>query len=236
MGKEAASDIILAGIVIHIQRKEIKNLYIRLSPDDGSVMVSAPRNMKEATLRNILAGRMAWIEKRQKRYQKAIETKLQNGDDEAYWLWGKKYHLEIVTGALQSKILPVSPSRLQMHRAIAPPVEKKEKWLALWFREQLEQAIPDLATRWEKIIGVKVAVWRVKTMKTLWGSCNVRARRIWLNSELVKRPPECLEYVVVHEMVHLLEASHNRRFYGFMDRFLPDWKERRRRLNRFPIM
>ncbi|ACV75711.1 MAG: SprT family zinc-dependent metalloprotease [Zymomonas mobilis] len=236
MAKEAASDIILAGVVIHILRKEIKNLYIRLSPDDGSVVVSAPRKMKEATLRNILAGRMAWIEKRQKRYQKAIEIKAQDRGEEAYWLWGKKYHLEIVAGSLQSKILPLPPSRLQMHTAIAPSAEKKEKWLALWFRSQLEQAIPDLAARWEKIIGVKVAVWRVKTMKTLWGSCNVRAGRIWLNSELVKKPPECLEYVVVHEMVHLLEASHNRRFYSFMDRFLPDWKERRRRLNHFPII
>ncbi|MFT8973042.1 SprT family zinc-dependent metalloprotease [Zymomonas mobilis] len=236
MAKEAASDIILAGVVIHILRKEIKNLYIRLSPDDGSVVVSAPRKMKEATLRHILAGRMAWIEKRQKCYQKAIEIKAQDRGEEAYWLWGEKYHLEIVSGSLQSKILPMSPSRLQMHTAIAPSAEKKEKWLALWFRAQLEQAIPDLAARWEKIIGVKVAVWRVKTMKTLWGSCNVRAGRIWLNSELVKKPPECLEYVVVHEMVHLLEASHNRRFYAFMDRFLPDWKERRERLNHFPIM
>lgn len=235
MAREAA-DIILAGIVIHILRKDIKNLYIRLSSVDGSVVVSAPRKMKEATLRNILAGRMAWIEKRRKIYQKAIDEKLRDGEDDAYWLWGQKYRLEIVTGALQSKILPVSPSRLQIHTAIEPSLEKTEKWLALWFREQLEQAIPDLVKRWEKIIGVEVAIWRVKTMKTLWGSCNVRARRIWLNSELVKRSPDCLEYVVVHEMVHLLEASHNRRFYDFMDRFLPDWKERRARLNRFPIM
>lgn len=236
MASEETSDITLNGMTIRIIRKDIKNLYIRLSPHDGSISVSVPKRLKEATLRNILAGRAAWIEKRQKRYQKTIKEKSEQNDGEYYWLWGKKYRLEIVTGALRAQILCAPPSQLQIHAAIAPSPEKQIKQLEIWFRQQLEQAIPDLAKRWEKIIGVKVAIWRVKKMKTLWGSCNVRARRIWLNSELVKKPPECLEYVLVHEMVHLLEASHNHRFYAFMDRFLPDWKERRKRLNHFPIV
>ncbi|TQL16593.1 hypothetical protein FBY58_0129 [Zymomonas mobilis] len=236
MAKEEIKDIVLNGLQLRIIRKEIKNLYIRISPADGSISVSVPKQLKETTLRNILAGRAAWIEKRQKYHQKVIQNKVDQANGEYYWLWGQKYRLEIITGTLQSQICCIPPSQLQIKTAITPSPEKQAKQLEIWFRQQLEQAIPDLAKRWEAIIGVKAAIWRVKKMKTLWGSCNVKARRIWLNSELVKKPPECLEYVVVHEMVHLLEASHNRRFYGFMDRFLPDWKERRRRLNRFPIV
>lgn len=113
--------------------------------------------------------------------------------------------------------------------------EKREAVLFQWYRQQLKQEIPVLIAKWEPVVGVSISSWGIKKMRTKWGSCNISAKRIWLNVELAKKPSHCLEYIVVHEMVHLLERHHNARFIGFMDQFLPQWRSYREELNRYPL-
>lgn len=224
--------IILEDIPIELTHKKMKNIRLRVCQPDGEVKVSAPYGTKLALIESFLYSKLDWIRQHQKnleRREKKPEQKFNTG--ELHYFKGKPYPLEVTINKSKSCVI-FSKEKLILNVRDKSSSEKKEQALNEWYRHQLKTEIKRLIKKYEPIMEVSVAEFGVKNMKTNWGSCNYSARRIWLNLQLAKKPSECLEYVVVHEMVHLLEPSHNKRFYTFMDSFLPQWTQYKEELDK----
>ncbi len=229
-----ATQIQLGDVVLDVTKKAIKNLHLSVHPPNGKVRISAPLRMNNDTIRVFAISKLAWIKRQQHEMrQQERETPREYLDRESHYVWGKRYLLQVV-----EKDEP--PGVRRNHSALVLSVRpgstrvRKQAVLEEWCREQLKAAALPLIAKWEPLLGVTVRRLFVQRMKTRWGSCN-RDGNIRLNTELAKKPRQCLEYIVVHEMVHLLEPTHNRRFVGLMDRFMPRWKHRRDVLNRLPL-
>ncbi|MDT8407294.1 MAG: SprT family zinc-dependent metalloprotease [Methylococcales bacterium] len=213
----------ISGLEIELHRKAIKHLYIRVLPPDGRVQVSAAWHCSEAMISQALTKRMTWIRRQQQRIRQRPAQATQLLDGESHALWGQPYRLQLIPATIRPKVLIVG-DRLQLHIRPDATQDARTRLLAGFYRTQLHAQVPPLLDNWQARIGVSTNSWHIKRMKTRWGTCNIQAKRIWLNLELAKQPPACLEYVLVHELIHLLEARHNARFYRFMDQFLPDWR------------
>ena len=225
----------IGSIAMQLNRKAIKNLHISVLPPDGRVRVSAPESMTETAIRMAVISRIPWIKKQQSDFAKQPrQSDREMVSGECHYLWGRRYRLNVVERAGKHEI-KLGRGRLHLYVNPATTLENKALVLSSYYRDELKARIAELLPIWEDKIGVIAADWGVKKMKTKWGSCNIQAKRIWLNLELAKKPPECLEYILVHELVHLLERNHNERFKGYMDKLLPDWRERRDLLNRMPL-
>lgn len=225
----------IGSIVMQLNRKAIKNLHISVLPPDGRVRVSAPEAMTDTAIRMAVISRIPWIKKQQSDFAKQprqSDREMVNG--ECHYLWGRRYRLNIV-GRAGKHELKLGRGRLHLYVNTSTTIENKILVLNSFYRAALKARITELLPVWESKIGVVAASYGVKKMKTRWGSCNTETKRIWLNLELVKKPPECLEFVLVHELVHLLERNHNDVFKGYMDKYLPDWRERRHLLNTMPL-
>ncbi len=213
------------GIPIEVVKKPIKNINLRIYPPDGLVKLSAPINISDRFIRQHLLEKSEWIRSQRERIRKNSSFKeelLQTGASIAFK--GKNYLL-IIEEHHGPCHIEIKDELLHCYTAPGLSQERIKMSIELWYRYEMTMLIPDLIKHWQKIIGVHVAEWGIKKMKTRWGSCNTRARRIWLNLNLIKKPLVCLEYVLVHELVHLLEASHNHRFYALMTQFMPQWRE-----------
>ena len=191
--------------------------------------------MDRDTIRVFAIAKLGWIKKQQKKLrEQERESEREYLNRESHYVWGKRYLLRVVEK-------DAAPSVEFKHSALVLNVRpgatevKKQEVLERWYREQIRETAPRLIAKWERIIGVKVQTFYVRRMKTKWGSCSASAGTIRLNSELAKKPRECLEYILVHEMVHLLERTHNRRFMSLMDQFMPRWQSHRELLNRLPV-
>ncbi|MBE3671119.1 MULTISPECIES: M48 family metallopeptidase [Vibrio] len=225
----------IGSITMQLNRKAIKNLHISVLPPDGRVRVSAPESMTETAIRMAVISRIPWIKKQQSDFAKQPrQSDREMVSGECHYLWGRRYRLNLIERSGKHEI-KLGRGRLHLYVNPATTLENKALVLSSYYRDALKARIAELLPVWEDKIGVTAADWGVKKMKTKWGSCNTQAKRIWLNLELAKKPPECLEYILVHELVHLLERNHNERFKGYMDKLLPDWRERRDLLNRMPL-
>lgn len=225
----------IGSIAMQLNRKAIKNLHISVLPPDGRVRVSAPEAMTDTAVRMAVISRIPWIKKQQSDFAKQPrQSDREMVSGECHYLWGKRYRLNVVERAGKHEI-KLGRGRLHLYVNSTATVENRALVLNSYYREVLKARIAELLPIWERKMDVAAADWGVKRMKTKWGSCNTQAKRIWLNLELAKKPPECLEYILVHELVHLLERNHNERFKGYMDKLLPDWRERRDLLNRMPL-
>lgn len=224
------------GISIEVTRKKVKNLNIRIYPPDGQIRVSAPYYYTQKDIHQLIAARSSWIKRKQAAMLKAApEVKMQIISGENHPFQGKLHRLQIIEKVGKPEVNLGNDSILIMK---IPRQTNREQRLAIlytWYRKQQQSMIPPLIAKWEPRLGVKVTEWRIRRMKTRWGTCNTKAHRIWLNLELVKKSPECLDYVILHEMVHLLERGHNKRFYAFLDRFMPDWRDYRAELKQTPL-
>jgi hypothetical protein len=222
-------------IPIEITYKNIKNVYLRIYPPNGEVKVSAPKKMPLDTIRLFITSKSDWIKQQQKKIKnQQTETPKNFIDQEKHYFNGKQYQLKIVESIGRPKI-ELNDKHITMHTPPNTSIEQKKKLLNNWYRTKLKETIPILIRQYEPIMKVSVAEFGIKQMKTKWGTCNPRAKRIWINLELAKKSPECLEYLVVHEMAHLLEPSHNHRFKSLMTTFLPNWKQRQKELNKIAI-
>lgn len=218
----------IEGLEISVVRKKIKNMYLRVQPPDGSVKVSAPRNMSEKVIRQFVQQKLPWIRKKQQqiRSRKRHEP-YQMVTGEIHYLWGQAYRLVIVDKGSRYQIDLRADEIIFQVREGSTYEQRKAHYLA-WRREQLELKAAEIASGWMQRMQVEVREIRTRNMKTKWGTCNCRERRIWLNLQLVKWPLSCLEYIVVHELTHLLERGHNKRFYALLDGYLPDWRKQRK--------
>lgn len=223
--------LMLGGIEIAVEKKKIKHLYVRVYPPDGCVRISAPRFASDEAIRAFAASRLPWIEKQRQRIAgkpKRREYAYMAG--ETHFLWGRPYRLEVVCGRARDEVQVEGETIILKMRGENAPA-RRAKIMDEWRRALLKGAVPPALARSEEIAGVRANEWRVKNMRTRWGTCNIPQRRIWLNLRLVEKPPECLEYVILHELVHLLERGHNKAFKAYMDQFLPGWRAVKARLN-----
>ena len=225
----------LGDITVDVVLKDIKHLHLSVYPPTGRVKIAAPERMNIDTIRIYAISKLDWIRKQQTK-QKAQEREAARDylTRESHYFLGKRYLLKVIER-------DAAPAVILKHRTIDLYVRpgsdraKKHEVLESWYRQQLKDMIPAYIGKWEKKMGVSVAEFAVKKMRTKWGTCNASAARIWLNLELAKKPSQCIEYIVVHEMVHLLERSHNARFVAYMDKFLPQWRQHKDELTKLPV-
>ncbi|MGB3683115.1 MAG: SprT family zinc-dependent metalloprotease [Rubrobacteraceae bacterium] len=226
----------VSGIRVEVVRKPIKNLHLSVHPPEGRVRVSAPTRTDDEAVRLAVASKLRWIRRHQKTFaEQPRQSPREMVGGESHYFLGRRYRLRVREHDGPPSIHLKNNSELTMQVRPGADRDKREQILNDWYRKHMKSIIPGLIEKWQPIIGVDVADWGVKKMKTRWGSCNIRDRRVWLNLELAKKPPQCLEYVLVHEMVHLLERHHNDRFQAFMDQFMLQWRMYRDELNQAPL-
>jgi len=225
----------LGDIDIDVEQKDIKNIHLSVYPPVGRVRISAPLRLDLDTIRVYALSKLNWIKKQQAKLRgQDREAPREFLDRESHYYNGNRYLLKVVELEAPPKI-ELKHSTLVLFVRPDTPTEKRQRILDEWYRAQLKIVVPVLIEKWEKKLNVKVYEFGIKKMKTRWGSCNREAKRIWLNLELAKKPPECLEYVVVHEMVHFLERKHNDIFTAYMNEFLPKGRFYKDELNRLPV-
>ena len=228
--------ITVSNIVVDVVRKDIKNLHLAVHPPDGRVRVSAPLRVDDQAVRLAVISRWAWIKRQQAKFEnQERQSAREYLSGESHYYQGNRYLLNVIYHSAPPRVVVRNKTKLDLFVRTGSNIARRERVLLDWYRQQLKQAIPPLIARWEPITGVQVVDWGVKQMKTKWGTCSIQARRIWLNLELVKKPAHCLEYILVHEMVHLLERNHNDRFVAYMTQFMPQWQLYREELNRAPL-
>ena len=219
------------GIDIDVIFKDIKNLHIGVYPPLGRVRVAAPLKLDDDKVRLAIIQRLPWI-KRQQQQLRSVERQSHREmiSGESHYVWGVRHRLKVIERPGRAHV-EVEGSRLLLYVPQATTADKRLAILQQWHREQLRDRIPALVAKWQPIIGREVPHWSIRRMKTKWGSCNRETGHIWFNLDLAAKHPNSLEYIVVHEMTHLLERGHGERFTTLMDKFMPDWRSRRDGLN-----
>ncbi|KGK42578.1 hypothetical protein LH51_06160 [Nitrincola sp. A-D6] len=215
-----------------VERKAIKHLYLRIEQPDGRVRVSAPRRMSDAEIARFLHSKQQWIARKRAQLQQKSQLSDPEISATELLLWGQRYPLILQPSSGRARVLFDQEKIIVLTEAESSP-EQLQKLLNSWLRQQLQQRLEERVPYWEAVSGTRANEVRIKRMKTRWGTCNVRAARIWVNAELVKLPPACLDYIILHELVHLLERLHNRRFHALMEEFMPDCHRTDTLLNRY---
>ncbi|WP_445370133.1 M48 family metallopeptidase [Methylomonas sp. HW2-6] len=221
----------LGKIAVNVVFKDIKNIHLSVCPPDGEVKIAAPEHMNLDTIRVYAISKLTWIKQQQRKFlNQPRETAREYLNLESHFVWGKRYLLNV---AYTEDALGVflKHSKIMLRVKPGTDTEQKQAILEDWYRTILKEAARPLIEKWQRRLGVQVKRLYVQRMKTKWGSCNPESQSIRLNSELAKKAPECLEYIVLHEMMHLLERRHNERFVGLMDHHLPNWRDIRAELN-----
>lgn len=227
--------ITVSNIKIDVEKKNIKNLHLGVYPPNGRVRIAAPLKVNDETIRLFAISKLSWIKKQQRSFAlQERETEREFISGESHYFNGRRYLMNVIPATGKATVvlrhrhidLYVKPGSSRKHKASV---------IAKFYRNHLNEQIPPLIARWEKKMKVKVDEYGIKQMKTKWGTCNIEAKRIWVNLELARKPVSCLEYIVVHEMVHLLERHHNEIFLSYMSCFLPQWKSLKTELNKSPF-
>ncbi len=228
--------ITVGGVRVSVVRKAIKNLHLGVYPPDGRVRVAAPLAVNDEAVRSAVTEKLGWIKRRREAFKsQPRQSKREMVSGESHYFLGQRYRLRVIPQKGPGKVTLNGNAYLDLCVRSDTTADQRETVLRRWHREQLRELIPPLIEKWQPMLGVEVASWGIKRMKTKWGSCNMEASRIWLNLELAKKPVQCLEYVIVHEMVHLRERHHNDRFIELMDKTLPSWQLQRDELNSHPL-
>lgn len=226
----------VSGLSVDVVRKDIKNLHLGVYPPNGRVRVAAPFSVSDDAVRLAVIGKLGWIRRQQEKFEaQPRQSRREMVSGESHYYQGRRYRLRVVLHDGPAAVVLRSRSTMEVRVRPDTSAEQRLTILERWYREQLKAIVPSLLEKWQPLLGVAAAQWGIKKMKTKWGSCNVDARRIWLNLELAKKPVQCLEYVVVHELVHLTERHHSDRFTALMDQNLPHWRMYREELNRAPL-
>jgi predicted metal-dependent hydrolase len=226
----------VGGLTVDVVRKPIKNLHLGVYPPHGRVRVAAPMAVSDDAVRLAVIGRLAWIKRQRAKFkEQPRESRRELVTGESHYFLGQRYRMRVIERAGPGKVLLRGKTGLVLYIGPGSDAAARDRTLQRWYRQQLHGLVPRLLAKWEKKIGVTAAEWRIKRMRTKWGACSIGARRIWLNSELAKKPQRCLEYIIVHELVHLLEPHHGDRFTTLMDRFLPNWAALRAQLASAPL-
>lgn len=227
--------ITLGDLKIDVTYKDIKNVHLSVYPPSGKVRISAPLRLDLDTIRIYAISKLGWIRKQQNKLnEQAREPARDYVSRESHYYLGKRYLLKILEVVAAPRIT-LKHSVIEMQIRPGTSTKKREAILDEWYRQRMKEIVPTIVHTWEKTLNVQVKAFGIKKMKTKWGSCNRKEGRIWLNLELAKKPRSSIEYVVIHEMVHLLERKHGEKFTFYMNNFLPMWKSLKEELNRSPL-
>lgn len=226
----------LRGITIEVIRKNIKNMHLAVYPPGGRVRLAVPISANDEAVKLFAATKLGWIKRHQRQFEKQERIGPREFKErESHYFLGMRYLLRIIEHNEPGKVILRSKTYLDLYIRPGAILEQRRKILNEWYRRELKKILPVMIEKWQNRIGVTINFWGIKSMKTNWGTCNIEKKRVWLNLELAKKPETCLEYIVVHELIHLLERHHNEKFKKLMDRFLPNWKQLKDELNRLPI-
>lgn len=226
----------VSGIPVEVVRKGIKNLHVGVYPPNGRVRVAAPMRLNDEAVRLAVISRLGWIHRQQKNFRtQDRQSQREMVTGESHYFQGRRYRLDVIKQDGPQSINLPNTRTMELRVRTRANRDGREAVLERWYRSCLQQQLPDLLAKWAPQAGVEVVELRIKKMKTRWGTCNRKAKRIWLNLELAKKPLSCLEYILVHEMVHLLVRHHNEQFRDLMDKLMPSWRVHREELNRAPL-
>lgn len=224
-------EIIVNDIVVEVERKNIKNLRLGVYPPVGRVRISSPMYLHNEIIKLFVSSKLEWIKKQQTKFELQLkEPQHEYIAGENHYFQGQSYLLNVIY-CNKNRVELRDGKFIDLYIKHSATRTKRRCIMKNWYRDQLYQTIPGYIDKWQAIIGVKVFEYGIKQMKTKWGSCNITKKRILLNLELAKKPLHCLEYVVVHELVHLLERKHNDKFNAYLNKFMPEWKVYRKELN-----
>lgn len=221
---------------IDVIRKRIKNMHLSVYPPTGRVRIAAPLNIDDEAVKLFAISKLAWIKKNQRKFEMQDRQMPRIFEQrESHYFEGKRYLLRVTEQNAPPRVEIKTKTFIDLFIRPNATVEQRQNCINEWYRKQLKNQIPQFIEKWEPIIGVTVSDWGVKQMKTKWGTCNIEQKRIWINLELAKKPHNCLEYIIVHEMIHLIERCHNDNFLAHLDKNLPKWKLYKDELNRLPV-
>lgn len=224
--------VTVSGIKVEVVRKDIKNLHLGVYPPHGRVRVAAPLVVSDEAVRLAVIDKLGWIKRQKAKFaEQPRQTQREMVNGESHYFLGQRYRLRVHERDAPASVAVRGVASLDLFVRPGASAAQREAVLLHWYREQLKALIPPLLEKWQPILGVQASHWGIKKMKTKWGSCNPTAKRLWFNLELAKKPAMCLEYLVVHELVHLLERNHTERFTALMNGFLPNWSVCRATLN-----
>jgi predicted metal-dependent hydrolase len=227
--------ITVSGVRVQVLRKDIKNLHLGVYPPHGRVRVATPLQVSDDAVRLAVIGKLGWIKRQQAKFvAQPRQSQREMVSGESHYFLGRRYRLRVAQ-CEGSPTVAVRSRFIELQVRPGHGTAQREAVLEGWYRQQLKLLIPPLIEKWQSILGVVLAEWGVKKMKTRWGTCNAEARRIWLNLELAKNPAQCLEYIVVHELAHLITRHHDERFVATLDKHLPQWQAHRAALNAMPL-
>lgn len=227
--------ITVSNITIDVVKKDIKNLHLAVYPPTGRVRIAAPLRTNDEAIRLFAVSKLGWIKRHQRTFvSQDREVAREYVSGESHYFNGKRFLLQVIEHDSTPRV-ELQHKKIFLYVRTGSTTKQRATVLNEWFRDQLKIQIPELIEKWEKTMKVQLNDWGVKQMKTKWGTCNITAKRIWLNLELAKKPIRCLEYIIVHEMVHLLERHHNDNFVAYMDKFLPQWRTLKKELNNLPV-
>lgn len=226
----------VGGVSVAIVRKPIRSLRFAVQPPDGAVRVSVPLEVSDEVVRLAIVDKLPWIKRQRATFAaQPRQSPRAMVTGETHYVFGRACRLRLVEEDGPLRIALPRKGELVVRARRGLTQEQREHAMQAWYRERLKELVPELVARWERLLGVKASAVSIKRMKTRWGTCNTRARRIWLNLELAKKPQRCLEYIVAHELVHLVERTHSARFVALLDRHMPRWKSYRAELNAAPL-
>jgi predicted metal-dependent hydrolase len=220
----------ISGMPIEVCKKNIKNMHLYVKPPNGNVMVSAPLSMSDEAIERFVRTKISWIKKQVSNFDNQLrqsERKYISG--ETLYVWGKQYYFQTQYGNKNSLVLSGNKALLTVRKESG--TEQRENFIREWYRELLKIEVARLLPKREKVTGLKASSWQTKYMTTRWGTCNTQTGKIWINVQLAKKTPECLEYIILHELIHLAERNHNERFVSLMDKYMPMWREVKVTLN-----
>jgi predicted metal-dependent hydrolase len=220
----------ISGIPIEVCKKNIKNMHLYVKPPDGHVTVSAPLFMSDAAIERFVRTKTSWIKKQVAKFDNQLrQSEREYVSGETFYVWGKQYYLQTEYGSKNAVVLSGDKAILTVRKGST--AEQREDFTRKWYRELLKAEIARVLPKWEKTTELKASGWQTKYMTTRWGTCNTKTGKIWLNLQLAKKTPECLEYIILHELVHLVEKKHDEKFVALMDRYMPMWREVKTTLN-----
>lgn len=230
------SEEIIGGVPIKIiKKKNLKNLYVRINPPEGSVTVSTPSDYPDEEIKLFVLKKMPEITKvRDRMLSQARQTEREYISGESHYLWGKPYRLQVIYEG-NRYVITKAPNKIILNAPMESSKESRELAFNQWYRQELKRVLEGVASRCEARTNLHANEYKIKSMKTKWGTCNIDKKIIWINLQLAKKPVECLEYVVIHEQVHLIEKNHTHKFQALVDEFCPNWKEARKLLTGMPL-
>ena len=231
-----SSRLIVAGIPVEVVRKDIRNLHLGVYPPHGRVRVAAPLVISEDAVRLAVIDKLAWIKQQRRQFQgQPRQSRREMVNGESHYFQGRRYRLTLRERDAPLRVTLRGLGTLELQVRPDTTANQRETLLQRWYRDQLRRALPPLLDTWQNTLEVELAGWGIRRMKTRWGGCNPQARRVWFNLELAKKPPQCLEYIVVHELSHLRVRRHDAEFVALLDRHLPTWRSLKARLAREPL-